>query len=318
MKKYIYLLLVIATTLNSCIVGAGLIGADRNSINANEVQRLENEKVVIAVQSYPKEANTEARARIDKENELVLEMLNKYWTSSAIQDITMSFIGAKKFVQSNNGYSLLYLGAYAAAKFSESYGMGGSTSFTNYSTGLYIKGAGYQFAFDMPFTSDDEFYNEVSVYATIMGLQAVLNQIKDGTLKTSYGFEKNGNRDTGVLQKKTLLIPDFLFDRKLGQDGIKSYYKHSFEVCDNDTYKDVIMNGSSDYLVPLITTGTVGKGYCEQITVVDPEDWDIIAVLQIAGMGNHNRRVFNYEDFDERIKLSKKQWKQISKDVKKL
>lgn len=320
MRKLSFLvLLVLALGLQSCMLTAYMVAKEQLALNPKVLNCLKDEKVVIATMEYPKKASAEDKEKIDRLNEFTVNMLKEHWTYCEIHDV-MPFEEAKKFVWKNRGYHLLSINntGYRIVtngpipqRGDGDYGSIG-IELDYFVSAMKSKPA----AFEFPFTMSESFINEVSTYASIMAFQDMLKQIETKKIPSQQSFPKNGKRNTDKIKNKTLLIPEYMVNNKLGEEGIKKYYKYDFEICSKEKFEEAILNGLEGYVFPLYNTVPAGKATFNQFMIYDSETWECYLALRFAQNGASNYKIFASKDYHDFLKMNKKTWKNIAKGMK--
>ncbi len=317
MKKLsILLLLAVSIGLSSCFGILTSVVEKPFEFNPEILNQLKNEKVVIATLEYPKKANAQDKEQTDMINEYLVAMLQTHWNYCEIHDRTMPYDEAVKFIKKNDGYHLLHFGI---TEYAVSCSTGGKSEYSsiglklNYCTNLHtFKMAAYE----TPFSYNESFLNEVSAYATIKGLDDMLKQIETKKIKSQYTFPVNKSRNTQELKNKTLLIPEYMINEELGEEGIKEYYKYDFEICSKEKFENALLYGMDGYMIPLYTTVPSGQNVFDQFMIYDSMTWECYMALRWGQHSVTNFKIFNAEEYDEFLKMNKKSWKLIAKGMK--
>ena len=319
MKKLSYLLLVlVAIGINSCIVATGIGVYKLSSVNSKFINKLKTEKIVIATTEYHENVLPEYKEAIDNMNMLGADMLMEYWDYGEITDI-MPMSEAEKFIRKNKDYHIIYIGDTRKDFVDGDY---------RNKEKIYMVSMGICFiadpqvgfsklvSYEIPFTHNPNFLNEVSMYATIRGLQEMFREIENGVIKNKDGFLNNSKRNTDLLKEKTLLLPEFMYNEEVGEDKIKKYYKHDFEVCSNEKYEKAILEGIDGYIVPLFFSVPFNYQHVNQMAFYDSKTWECAGVIAWYGFGVPNHAVFQSDNYEERMRINKKGWKNISKRMR--
>lgn len=315
----LFLLLLLAASTQSCMLVAGLYAHEKTTFDKSSAEQVKAEKAIIGVEDYPNNDSKKEKVkdRIDDKNKVVSDILENNWYLSPVSDVKLLH-DAEKFIRKNKEYYCISIRNYLRSSYDQSgSNTGPSIRIKNYSTGALLQlSSGKMIGFPVPFTDNETYINSISALAAAKSLQEIIRQIEAGVIKSHRDMADNHNRKTKALENKILLLPEFLYDAKLGLEGINKYYKYRIEVCSNQKYEEAILKGLEGYVIPLLSTENIGYGYVEHLSFWDSKTWECYALFYYKGWTGSNRSVFGSKDYKDGVRIKKKEWKQIKKKLR--
>lgn len=236
-----------------------------------DAKKIKGQKLIIALQEYPKKASNEDKAMIDSANASLTFALKKYWDFNEVAEV-LPLSEAKEFVKKNKDYCYITIdeGVSRSTTIRDSY------RYVSYSEKLSIYDPKIQATVYLP-KYEGPMTTTTTVYAT-MQLNKVLELLYDEEFKNVMGsmgyVKKNGPK----IIKKTLLIPKEYVSPKLSKDDIKLAYPYDLDLCDLDKIENAILNKDSKYAVVFYVPIPVSGKFIYRLYITNAEDGDIYGI----------------------------------------
>ena len=224
-------------------------------------------------------------------NNSLKEVFENYWKDTALRFMTTSEI--KQFLAENeNGYAILYQEDYQYSESRKgsidsngrfSFGMQGNQSvnytaftFSSYCFFLNIRiDCVNQYVTSIGFGNDD--LSKVDHLFVVQQLKLLLDAATSGKKSKHY---LNVKSNIEYLKSTTLILPKSMFMTK-DIHKIDDYYKFNYELVDEQTFQDIILNKTNGKTYPKIIWSTQHKMY--MWIVVDATNGAIRSVNSFGG-----------------------------------